>query len=60
MWISLAGARREISPAWNVAQLAPGGDRVVAVQEQRALDERLELARPHPGLLGGGRPSATA
>ena len=36
------------------AQLAPGGRRVVAVEEHGAADERLQLGGPHPGLLGGG------
>ena len=32
-------------PRLRVVQLAPGGDRVVAVEEERALDERGEVAR---------------
>ena len=44
---SRAPASRSISRAWQRAQLAPGGDRVVAVEEQRALDERREIAPSH-------------
>ena len=55
MWISRRRREPLDQPRLERAQLAPRGDRVVAVQEQRALDEVLELARAHPGLLGGGR-----
>ena len=52
---SLALASRSISRAWVRAQLAPRGDRVVAVEEQRALDQRAEVAGRHPRLLRAGR-----
>ena len=42
-------------PRLRVVQLAPGGDRVVAVEEERALDERFEVAGRDARLLGAGR-----
>ena len=53
MWISRAGASRSISPAWNARsspQAATGSSRS---RNSARVDERLELPRAHPGLLGG-------
>ena len=52
---SLAPREPLDQPRLRVVQLAPGGDRVVAVEEQRALDERGEVAGRHARLLRAGR-----
>ena len=48
-----SGARP--ASAWRVAELAPGGDRVGTVEEQRPVDERGVVVVAHPRLLGERR-----
>ena len=53
---SSRGGREPLDqPRLRVVQLAPRGDRIVAVEEERALDQRGEVAGRHAGLLRAGR-----
>ena len=54
MWISRAGARRSIRPAWNARSSPHAATGSSRSRNSARADEVLELARAHPGLLGGG------
>ena len=57
---SWAPRTRSMSVVLKRAQLAPRALGVGLVEEQRALDERLEVGEVHAGLLGAGLASARA